>query len=113
VGVKRAKRRPLGDTVLGQHGCHLVAVAVALGAGIETQDLLNPSLHPQRMRLTAPRRWLVLYLHRAVLLASSERQSLDTGRDNAPEGGELLAQRRGPGGRQAIARLSTSGILRQ
>jgi hypothetical protein len=40
VGVKGAQddieRCPVRDTMLGQHGSHLIAVAVAPGARIET-----------------------------------------------------------------------------
>src|SRR6266702_221161 len=61
------------------------------------------------MRLTPLRGWLVLYVHRAMLLPLFERQPHDAGSNNASEGGELLTQRRGPSGRQAIGMTAVLG----
>src|SRR6185312_4955589 len=54
------------------------------------------------MCLMARRRKGIIYVHRAVLLPLAQRQSLDTSGDNAPESGELLAQRNRSSGRQTI-----------
>src|SRR6185312_11654455 len=64
------------------------------------------------MCLMARRRKGIIYVHRAVLLPLAQRQSLDTSGDNAPESGELLAQRSRSSGRQTVGMATVLGRKR-